>query len=95
MSRSSVIREMQRLSGVGGPHPDWHLPEAEKKPPVPKKTIKKCSTKAMSQNIRHYRHAGKEGPQAVAIAYSVLKKACGVTSKERMTPKEIVAKGGK
>jgi len=54
-----------------------------------------CSLEAFKNNVRREYHAGKtaKGTQHVAIAISVLKRACGVKSKERMTPKEIVAAG--
>lgn len=58
---------------------------------------KSCSADAMSTNTKNL--VGKEGKaqkQAVAIAYSVLRKACGVSSdKGRMTPKQIVSFGSK
>lgn len=54
-----------------------------------------CSLKAFKNNIRREYHAGKtaQGTQHVAIALSVLKRSCGVDSKARMKPKEIVAAG--
>jgi hypothetical protein len=54
-----------------------------------------CSVAAFEKNVRREYHAGKtaKGTQHVAIAMSVLKRACGVKSKERMTTKEIVAAG--
>lgn len=54
---------------------------------------KSCSTSAMSDNVSRLSKEGKPQDQAVAIAYSVLKKACGVKSGEKMTPSEIVARG--
>ena len=55
---------------------------------------KGCSTKAMSDNISTLVNKdGKPQKQAVAIGYAVLKKACGVTGNEKMTPDEIVASG--
>jgi hypothetical protein len=54
-----------------------------------------CSLEAFKNNVRREYHAGKtaQGTQHVAIALSVLKRSCGVDSKARMTPKEIVAAG--
>jgi hypothetical protein len=56
-----------------------------------------CSLEAFKNNVRREYHAGKtaQGTQHVAIALSVLKRSCGVDSKERMSPKEIVAAGQK
>ena len=54
---------------------------------------KRCSTKAMQENVRLFIREGKGQRQAVAIAYSVLKKACRCLMKRRMTPKQIVACG--
>ena len=56
-----------------------------------------CSVAAFEKNVRREYHAGKtaQGTQHVAIALSVLKRACGVKSKKRMTTKEIVAAGEK
>ena len=51
---------------------------------------KSCSQKAFRNNVRISHDEGKPMDQAIAIAYSVLKKACGVTSKERMKPSEII-----
>ena len=77
----------------------------EKSPAIKKKLAKKglsklsreCSLDAFKHNIRREYHAGQtaQGTQHVAIALSVLKRSCGVDSKDRMTPKEIVAAGGK
>lgn len=48
----------------------------------------------MSSNVSRLSKEGKAQDQAVAIAYSVLKKACGVPKgREKMTPKEIVQFG--
>jgi len=63
--------------------------------------IKRCSATAMSRNIavetKKCPASGKRKrkcqQRAVAIGYSVLRKACGVKSKRRMTPKQIVAIG--
>jgi hypothetical protein len=54
-----------------------------------------CSLVAFDRNVSREYKAGKtaQGTQHVAIAISVLKRACGVDSKGRMTPKEIVAAG--
>lgn len=52
-----------------------------------------CSLDAVSDNIRREMEAGKSQAQAIAISLSVLKRSCGVDSKERMTPKEIVQAG--
>lgn len=54
-----------------------------------------CSLVAFDRNVSREYKAGKtaQGTQHVAIAISVLKRACGVDSKKRMTPKEIVAAG--
>lgn len=54
--------------------------------------LKRCSTRAMSRNIGRCRHEGRPAAQCAAIAYSVLKRACGVKTKKRMTPKQIVAR---
>jgi hypothetical protein len=77
----------------------------EKSPAIKKKLAKKglsqlnreCSLDAFKHNLRREYHAGQtaQGTQHVAIALSVLKRSCGVDSKDRMTPKEIVAMGGK
>jgi hypothetical protein len=54
-----------------------------------------CSIKAFEANVKRSIDEGKEQGQAVAIAYSVLRKACGIAADApKMTPKEIVAKGG-
>jgi len=57
---------------------------------------KGCSTRSMSRNVgQMVDNEGKPRKQAVAIAYSVLRKACNMTGSEadKMTPKEIVMKG--
>ena len=56
---------------------------------------RECSLEAFSKNIETEIKSGKPRPQSVAIAYSVLKKACGVKSKKKMTPKEIISMGRK
>lgn len=53
-----------------------------------------CSTTAHSANISQSIKDGKPQVQSLAVAFSVLKKACGVTSDKRMTAKEIVQAGG-
>jgi len=55
--------------------------------------IKKCSLKAFQDNIRREIERGTENKQAVAIAFSTLKKACGVETTTELSPKEIVARG--
>jgi hypothetical protein len=52
---------------------------------------KRCSTEAFSNNVRAEYESGKEQKQAVAIAYSVLCKACGCPRDARMTPKQMAA----
>jgi hypothetical protein len=53
---------------------------------------RRCATSAVSNNISMMiKKDGKPQDQAIAIALSVLKKACGVDYKSTMTPKEIVA----
>lgn len=54
-----------------------------------------CSQQAFRANVRTERDGGKEIDQAIAISYSILKKSCGVTSKEMMKPSEIIASGKK
>ena len=53
---------------------------------------RRCSTKAMGRNVAREIKAGKDKSQASAIGYSTLKKACGVTTDKKLTPKEIVAR---
>jgi hypothetical protein len=64
--------------------------------------LKRCSTKAFGKNVskcvrekkrRGDRVVGVGTRQCVAISYSVLRKACRVRSKKRMTPKQVVARG--
>jgi len=71
--------------------------EAKEKPPVIKKYCKRCSLDCFQKNIRHFVHISEMEPrQAVAASYATLRRACGVGKDQpRMTPKEIVAKGGK
>lgn len=66
---------------------------------------RECSMEAVAANIRQWlkekadeaRKSGRSREelqqQAIAVALSTLKKSCGVTSKARMTPKQIVAAG--
>ncbi len=56
---------------------------------------KSCSLDAFKKNVRAEYHAGKtaKGTQHVAIALSVLRRACGVSDDVRGSPKEIVAAG--
>lgn len=70
---------------------------------VPEHYLKECSMDAFYRNVHYfYRVKGKEWEgskaakvqRAVAASYSVLKRACGVDSKESMTPSEIVKQGG-
>lgn len=58
---------------------------------------KTCSTSAMQKNISQLAREGYPIKQAVAIAYSTLMRACGLSpaemkraKRERWTPKEIV-----
>lgn len=57
---------------------------------------KSCSLAAFQKNVRAEYKAGKraKGTQHVAIAMSVLKRACGVDDDVKGSPKEIVQKGG-
>lgn len=67
--------------------------------------VKRCTLAAMQANVRREirgRCARKRGKgkaacqaQAVAIGYSVLRKACGVRTKKKLTPKQIVAIGAR
>jgi hypothetical protein len=53
---------------------------------------KQCSMKAFQWNVNHKRKKGEPpSKQDMAIAYSVLKKACGVKSGEDMKPSDIIA----
>jgi hypothetical protein len=70
--------------------------------PVPTHYMKTCSMDSFYKNVQYfYRVKGKEWEgskkeklqRAIAASYSVLKRSCGVTSKGRMTPSQIVAKG--
>jgi len=58
---------------------------------------RRCSMDAFEANIRREYYRGKtaKGTQHFAIAMSTLKRACGVTSKERMTPQQVIAAGKK
>lgn len=51
---------------------------------------KTCSIKAFKDNISAEIKAGKSKDQAVAIAYTILKDACGVENDNNMTSEEIV-----
>lgn len=51
-----------------------------------------CSKDAFENNIKAEMRAGKDRDQAVAIAFSTLKKACGVSSGFRGSADEIIAK---
>jgi len=51
--------------------------------------------KAFSSNVRSEIESGKPRAQAVAIAISTLKTACGVTSSRQMKPSQIVKAGKK
>lgn len=57
---------------------------------------KTCSLKAFAKNVRREYHAGKtaKGVQHVAIALSILKRACGVDPDTQGSAKDIVKKGG-
>ena len=52
--------------------------------------IRSASKKAFSENVRREMHAGKPQKQAVAIAYSVKRKAQG----HRAIPRRYRRKGG-
>ena len=56
---------------------------------------KGCSISAFRENVSMLIREGRERDQALAIAISTLKKACGVTSEKRMTPQGIVRAGKK
>jgi hypothetical protein len=58
---------------------------------------KSCSLDAFKKNVRKEYHAGKtaKGTQHVAIALSVLRRACGVSDDTKGSPKDIVALGQK
>lgn len=51
-----------------------------------------CSITAYNDNVGELIKSGRNSSQAVAIAIRTLKKSCGVSSENRMTPKEIVKK---
>jgi hypothetical protein len=64
--------------------------------PIPDDYLKTCSVDSFKQNIRYFtKKKGYPTEQAVAAAFSALKSACGVESKAKMSPKEIVSKGKK
>ena len=50
---------------------------------------KTCSLKAFKSNFKKEMKKRSKS-QALAISYKTLKDVCGVSSKKRMTPKEIV-----
>jgi len=52
---------------------------------------KVCKVSAVSANIKLFKRHGKKQRQAVAMALSILRRACGCHAKRRMTPKEMVA----
>lgn len=54
-----------------------------------------CSVKAYMENIRIHRREGMKIDQAVATAISYLKKDCGIVSKKRMTPAQIISNKNK
>lgn len=65
---------------------------------------KECSMDAFKYNVQwFYRIKGAEWKgtkkqkltRAIAISYSVLKSSCGITSKEKMTPSQMVQAGTK
>ena len=69
---------------------------------VPSHYQKSCSMDAFYKNVHYfYRVKGKEWEgsdkeklqRAIAASYSALKSACGITSKEKMTPSQIVKSG--
>jgi len=71
---------------------------------VPQHYQKTCSMASFNANVRYfYDVKGKEWEgskqeklqRAIAASYSVLKRACGVHPKERMTPSQIVKHGSK
>jgi len=57
--------------------------------------IKKCSVSAFKSNIAAEVDSGRDQKQAVAIAFSTLKRACGVETEDRLSPEEIVSRGKK
>jgi hypothetical protein len=70
---------------------------------VPQHYLKSCSMESFYKNVHYfYRVKGEEWTgskqekvqRAIAASYSSLKSACGVSSKEQMTPSEIVRAGG-
>jgi hypothetical protein len=57
---------------------------------------KSCDEKAVSRNIRQlYKKDGKPHLQSIAIALSVLQRACGIKGDAKMSPKEMVARSKK
>lgn len=57
--------------------------------------VKTCTQDAFKRNIKISLQDGKPQNQAIAISFSTLKKACGVTDKRKMKVDTILAKGGK
>lgn len=51
---------------------------------------KVCSLDAYKANVAELIKSGRDSKTAVAISIRTLKKACGVSSDERMSPKQIV-----
>ena len=49
-----------------------------------------CSVKSFKANVARNIREGYAPDQAVAISYAVLRKACGVKTTRRMSPKQIV-----
>lgn len=49
-----------------------------------------CSVKSFKANVARNVREGYPPNQAVAIAYATLRKACGVKTTRRMSPKQIV-----
>lgn len=55
---------------------------------------KGCSMKTFYKTVEKLKNEGYPIKQAVAIAYSHLRRECGVETPERLTPSEIVKRGG-
>jgi len=52
---------------------------------------KRCSIDAFNYNVNlHKKKGDPPSKQDIAIAYSVLRKACGIESKKKMTPSEMI-----
>jgi uncharacterized protein YjbI with pentapeptide repeats len=57
---------------------------------------KQCNMNAFNWNVNHKRKSGEPpSDQDIAIAYSVLKKACGIEGKKKMTPSEMIKQNQK